>query len=75
MIQSLNELVEEARRLGPARIAVVEGHDPDVLEALKRAEPMGLASGILVGDPAKIEAAARQVGYRVPPERVFAAVG
>ena len=42
MIRSLDELVEEARKLGPARIAVVAAHDPDVLESLAQAEPLGL---------------------------------
>jgi len=67
VIQSLKELVERARQLGPARIAVVEAHDPDVLESLAQAEPMGLGKAILVGDPAKIEATAKQVSYRLRP--------
>ena len=32
MIQNFQEVIEQARTLGPARIAVVEAHDPDVLE-------------------------------------------
>jgi len=67
VIQNLKELVERARQLGPARIAVVEAHDPDVLESLAQAEPMGLGEAILVGDPAKIEATAKQVAYRLRP--------
>ncbi len=73
MIKSLKELVERARELGPARIAVVEAHDPDVLEALALAEPAGLAAPILVGDAAKIEGAARKVGYRVRAESLLPA--
>lgn len=73
MINNLSELVERARELGPARIAVVEAHDPDVLECLKQAEPMGLAEAALVGNPAKIEAAAQKVGYRVRPESLVQA--
>jgi len=73
VINNLSELVERARELGPARIAVVEAHDPDVLECLKQAEPMGLAKATLVGNPAKIEAAAQKVGYRVRPESLVQA--
>lgn len=66
MIASFSELIERARQLGPARIAVVEAHDPDVLESLGQAQPLGLATPILVGNPAKIEAAAAKVGYTIP---------
>ncbi len=65
MISSFTELIEKARALGPARIAVVEAHDPDVLESLGQAEPLGLATPILVGNPAKIEASAKKVGYAI----------
>jgi len=75
VIQSLAELVERARELGPARIAVVEAHDPDVLECLAQAEPLGLAEAVLVGDPAKIEAAAKMVGYRVRSESLIETSG
>jgi phosphate butyryltransferase len=68
VIKSLSELVERGRKLGPARIVVVEAHDPDVLECLVQAEPMGLAESVLVGDPGKIRATAAKVGYRLRPE-------
>lgn len=67
MITSFAELIDRARQLGPARIAVVEAHDPDVLESLGQAQPMGLATPVLVGDPAKIEASARKGGYKLDP--------
>jgi len=67
VISSFTELIEKARELGPARIAVVEAHDPDVLESLGQAEPLGLATPILVGNQAKIEAAAKKVGYVLKP--------
>jgi phosphate butyryltransferase len=65
LIKNLNELVENAKQLGPASIAVIEAHDSDVLESLGQAEPLGLAQPILVGTPAKIEAAAKKVGYNL----------
>ena len=73
MIKSFAELVERAQKLGPARVVVIEAHNPDVLESLKDAEPLGLAKPILVGDPAKIERVAREVGYHVRPETLLPA--
>jgi phosphate butyryltransferase len=75
LIRNLTELVERARALGPAKIAVVEAHDPDVLESLKEAEPMGLAQATLVGTPEKIEAAAKKAGYSLRPELLVATAG
>lgn len=67
MISSFTELIARARQLGPARIAVVEAHDPDVLESLGQAEPLGLAAPLLVGNRSKIEAGAKKVGYAIQP--------
>ena len=72
MIANFKELIERARQLGPARIAVVEAHDPDVLESLGEAQPLGLATPVLVGNPAKIEAAAAKVGYKLDSSAVVA---
>ena len=72
MITSFSELITRAKALGPARIAVVEAHDPDVLESLGQAEPMGLVTPVLVGNPGKIEAAAKKVGYVLKPENLVA---
>jgi len=73
MIASLAELVQRTTGFGPARIAVVQGFDRDVLESLVEAERIGLASGILIGDPARIEAAAQAVGYELRPGSVVPA--
>jgi phosphate butyryltransferase len=75
VITSLTDLVERGRQLGPGRIAVVEAHDPDVLESLGQAEPLGLARPILVGTPAKIEAAAKKVGYAIRPDAIVPSTG
>jgi len=72
VITSFSELITRAKALGPARIAVVEAHDPDVLESLGQAEPMGLVTPVLVGNPGKIEAAAKKVGYVLKPENLVA---
>jgi phosphate butyryltransferase len=75
VIQNLTELVEKAREMGPASVAVVEAHDPDVLESLAQAGPLGLAKPILVGTPAKIEAAAKKVGFDLRPEMIVPTTG
>jgi phosphate butyryltransferase len=75
MICNFEELVDGARQLGPAKIAVVEAHDPDVLASLAQAEPLGLALPTLVGTPAKIEEAARKAGYMLRPESLISTSG
>ncbi|MFB3828793.1 MAG: bifunctional enoyl-CoA hydratase/phosphate acetyltransferase [Bryobacteraceae bacterium] len=71
MYRSLDEMVAAARSRGPAQIAVAAGHDPDVIEALKKAKEMGLAEGILVGDAGKISAMAREAGLQLWPDQVI----
>ena len=71
MFRTLDELVEAARARGPARIAVAAGHDPDVIEALKRAAETGLASGTLVGQSEKIRALARTAGFEIADEQIL----
>jgi len=70
MFRNLDELVAAARARGPARIAVAAGHDPDVIEALKRAADMGLAAGTLIGRAEKIRALARTAGFEVSDEQI-----
>ena len=72
VITSFTELIDRAKQLGPARIAVVEAHDPDVLESLGQAEPLGLVTPVLIGNPGKIEAAAKKVGYAITASAIVA---
>ena len=65
MFRNLDALVEAAIALGPARIAVAAGHDPDVIESLQLAREMGLAKAVLVGDREKIEPMAAAAGLRL----------
>lgn len=62
MIKSLNELLTLAKDKGGKTISVAVAQDTVVLEAIKRAEALGIAKAILVGDKEKIEAAAKEVG-------------
>ena len=70
MFRTLDELVEAARARGPARIAVAAAHDPDVLEALKRAEQIGLATATLFGHAERIRALAQSAGFEPDEQQV-----
>jgi len=71
MFRSLNELVEAACRRGPVRIAVAAGQDPDVIEALKQAESIGLAEAVLVGHQEKIRSLAEDASWRLAEDRIL----
>jgi phosphate butyryltransferase len=70
MFRNLDELVSAAVAKGPAKIAVAAGHDPDVMESLKRAREMGLAEGILVGNADKIRSMAGSIGFEVSDSQI-----
>jgi len=65
VFRNLDELVQAATSQGPTRIAVAAGHDPDVIEALKQAQEIGLAEGILVGDGKKIRSMTQAIGFEL----------
>jgi phosphate butyryltransferase len=70
MFRNLDELVEAARARGPVTIAVAAGHDPDVIEALKTAQEIGLAEGMFVGNSEKIHALAQAAGFRIQDHQI-----
>ncbi|MCX7804833.1 MAG: bifunctional enoyl-CoA hydratase/phosphate acetyltransferase [Planctomycetota bacterium] len=70
-IRSTIELVDRAKRCGIANIAVVAAHEPSVLEGVDLAWREGLCRGILIGDGARIEAIAREIGMDLSPHRVI----
>ncbi|MFN7995090.1 MAG: bifunctional enoyl-CoA hydratase/phosphate acetyltransferase [Bryobacteraceae bacterium] len=70
MIRNFDELIEAARARGPVTIAVAAGHDPDVIEALKRAQELNLAKGILIGNGSKIRAMARESGFNLSEDQI-----
>lgn len=71
MLRSLDELVAAAAERGPVPVAIAAAQDADVIEALHRAEQMGLAVGHFAGDAAKITALAEASGFRIPAERII----
>jgi phosphate butyryltransferase len=69
--RTLDQLVEAARATGPVGIAVAAGHDPDVIDALKRASEIGLAEGIFVGQSEEIRASAKETGFQISPGQII----
>ena len=70
-IGTFAELIEEARRIGPARVAVIEAHDPDALQGLAEAVKLGLVSAILIGKSDKVTEATGQVGFPLAAAKVL----
>lgn len=62
MITRLEEIVEEARRRGPKRLAVAYSQDSHTLEAVDRACTEGIVIPILYGDRQIIEETCRKAG-------------
>ena len=58
----LSELVEQAKRLQPIRVAVVDAAERHVLEGILTARDQGLVEPLLVGDPDQIGALAGELG-------------
>ncbi|MGQ9667271.1 MAG: bifunctional enoyl-CoA hydratase/phosphate acetyltransferase [Anaerolineae bacterium] len=70
MITKLDEIVEQARRFGPKRVAVAAAANALVLRSIKQAEELGLISPLLVGNREEILAEADAVGYRVSDDKI-----
>ncbi len=72
MFRNFEELVKSARAEGPVPIAIAAAQDADVIEAMKRAQEIGLANGIYVGDPRKILSLAEVAGLKISDAQVIA---
>lgn len=72
MITKLDQLCQEALRLGPKRVAVAAAAHGLVLKAIQQTEEMGFVQPLLVGRPEEILAEAEEIGYSVSPERIVA---
>ena len=62
MIKSYQELLDAVRGLPPKRVAVAAAQDDAVLEAVQGAKAQGIADFVLVGDKAKIQSLADNMG-------------
>jgi phosphate butyryltransferase len=70
MFRSFDELLAAARARGPVSIAIAAAHDPDVIEALKRARDLRLADGILVGKGSEIHDLAGAIGLELSDSQI-----
>jgi phosphate butyryltransferase len=61
-IDSFDEMVAAARRVGPVPMAVAAAHDPEVIRAIGQAQKEGMVEATLVGDWPAMEAYAAQTG-------------
>jgi phosphate butyryltransferase len=61
-MNSFEDILNAARKAGPARFVVAQAADGTILEALAQATAMGFAAPILVGIRGEIEEAARERG-------------
>jgi phosphotransacetylase len=63
MATKLQDLIEQARALGPIRIAVADAAQRVIIETLREAHALGLAEPHLIGDPQAIDAICMEIGW------------
>ena len=59
-MNTFEQILEQAKKAGPARFVVAQAADGTILEALAQARSAGFANPVLVGRREEIEAAARE---------------
>lgn len=62
MIKNFEDVLQKVKSLSTKKIAVAVAQDKPVLEAIKDAQEQGIADAILVGDKAKIQEVASEIG-------------
>jgi len=70
-IKSFDELLKEAQKKGPKRVAVVFAHEPNTLQAVHQAHEKNLAECILIGDAAAIHETAAAQGLNLEPAKII----
>ncbi|MBP2644990.1 MAG: pta 2 [Firmicutes bacterium] len=71
MLKNFNQVMNAAQEIPPARVAVAAAHDDAVLEAVRGAMELEIATFILVGDAAKINSLASEMGMNLSKIRVI----
>ncbi|HSV55880.1 MAG TPA: phosphate acyltransferase, partial [Magnetospirillaceae bacterium] len=64
-MRTIQEILDRARSMGARRIAVAAAQDHSALEAITSAADFGLADPILIGDMAKVDRIAGELGINV----------
>ena len=67
-IDTLDTLIEQARALGPIRVAVVDAAQGVVMDSVYQAHALGIIEPRLIGDPRAIAEAAATLGREVSEE-------
>lgn len=62
-VKKLDALIEEARKLGPIRVAVVDAAQGLVIETLREAQTLGLVDPRLIGDAEAITRVSRELDW------------
>jgi phosphotransacetylase len=70
MITKLDQLIEDAQRLGPKRVAVAAAANGLVLRAIQRTQDLGFVTPLLVGRRDEILAEAEAIGYSVSDDQI-----
>jgi phosphate butyryltransferase len=70
-IKSFDELLKEAQKKGPKRVAVVFAHEPNTLQAVHQAHEKNLAECILIGDAAAIHETAAAQDLNLEPAQII----
>ena len=70
-MRSFAEIVQEARKRRPKRVTVAMAEDEEVLLAIKAAQELGIAQGILIGHGDKIKRVAEGIGLELKPGQVI----
>ena len=71
MITTLDQLIEEAQRLGPRRVAVAAAAHPLVLKAIQHTEQLGFVRPLLVGRRDEILHEAEAIGYEISDDQII----
>lgn len=71
MITKLDEIIEEAKRFGPKRVAVAAAANALVLRSIQHSEALGLIQPLLVGRREEILHEAQAIGYEIPEDRII----
>ncbi len=69
-ITSFEQLLEVAKQRGPQKVSVAVAQEKVVLQAIKKAEDLGLIEAILVGNQSEIIQLSEEFGWEIPHSKI-----
>lgn len=69
-ITSFKQLREVAKKRGPKKVSVAVAQEKVVLQAIKKAEDLGLIDAILVGNQDEITKLGEEFGWKIPASKI-----